>query len=79
MNQKFRLVIVSATAILWVASRALAGPNDYMFQPVKTQVQQGDDVIVAVRLIHKKTRKPVSNAEITIKRIDMKSGRQWAK
>ncbi len=58
-------------AILGTTSTAIAGPDDYAFEPVKAEVKKGDDVIVAVRLLHKATRKPVTDAVITIKRIDM--------
>jgi hypothetical protein len=71
MIRKFSLAIVVAGAMLWAGDTALAGPNDYMFEPVKAQLKQGDDVVLAVRLIHKKTRKPVTNAEVILKRIDM--------
>jgi hypothetical protein len=71
MMRKFNLTVVIAGAMLWAADIALAAPKDYMFEPVTAQLKQGDDVVVAVRLIHKKTRKPVSNAEVILKRIDM--------
>ncbi len=42
-----------------------------MFEPVKAEVKKGDDVIVAVRLKHKPTGKPVTDAVIVTTRIDM--------
>jgi len=48
-----------------------AGANDYVFEPVKGEVKKGDDVIVSVRLKHKATGKPVSDAVIIQTRIDM--------
>src|SRR6201988_2545376 len=48
-----------------------AGANDYVFEPVKAEVEKGDDVVVAVRLKHKASGKPVSDAVIVQTRIDM--------
>ena len=42
-----------------------------MFEPVNAEVKKGDDVIVSVRLKHKPTGKPVADAIIVQKRIDM--------
>src|SRR5712692_8710219 len=50
---------------------AFAGANDYVFEPVKAEVKKGDDVVVAVRLKHKASGKPVSDAVIVQTRIDM--------
>ena len=50
---------------------AFAGANDYVFEPVNTQVKKGDDVIVSVRLKHKTTGKSVTDAVIVRTRIDM--------
>jgi len=58
-------------AILGMASTAVAGPDDYVFEPVKAEVKRGDNAIVAVRLKHKATGKAVTDAVIVIKRIDM--------
>jgi hypothetical protein len=65
-----KMGLLAAGGALWVTA-AWGGPDDYRFEPLKSQLKQGDDVVVAVRLIHKKTRKPVTNAEIILKRIDM--------
>ena len=50
---------------------AFAGADDYVFEPVSTQVKKGDDVIVSVRLKHKPTGKIVTDALIIQTRIDM--------
>jgi hypothetical protein len=42
-----------------------------LFEPVQAEVKRGDDVVVAVRLKHKQTGKPVSDAVIIRTRIDM--------
>jgi hypothetical protein len=53
------------------ASAALADVKDYEFQLVQSEMKKGDGAIVAVRLINKKTGKPVPDAVIFAKRIDM--------
>jgi hypothetical protein len=50
---------------------AFAGAKDYVFEPVKADVKKGDDVIVSVRLKHKATGKPITDAVIIQTRIDM--------
>jgi hypothetical protein len=59
------------TTALSLTTSAFAGANDYVFEPVKAEVKKGDDVIVAVRLKHKPTGKPVPDAVIVTTRIDM--------
>ena len=67
--------IVMAAAIAAVASiasgAALAGGADYAFDPVSPEIKKGDDVVVAVRLTHKLSGKPVSDAVIVRTRVDM--------
>lgn len=68
---KVRLAaVVFATAVSF-SSPAMAGANDYVFEPVSAQIKRGDEVIVSVRLKHKVTGKPVSDAVIVQTRIDM--------
>ena len=50
---------------------AFADINDYEFQLVAPTVQTGADKIVTVRLVSKKTGKPVSDAVIFASRLDM--------
>src|SRR5258705_13613762 len=50
---------------------ALGGANDYVLEPMKAEVRKGDDVVVSVRLKHKATGKPVTDAVIVQTRIDM--------
>src|SRR5258708_22176193 len=54
-----------------LTGHAFAGANDYVFEPVKAEVKKGDDVVVSVRLKHKATGKPVTDAVIAQTRIDM--------
>jgi hypothetical protein len=59
--------------LLWgvFAPAALADVKDYEFQLVQSEMKKGDGAIVAVRLVNKKSGKPVPDAVIFAKRIDM--------
>jgi YtkA-like len=48
-----------------------AAANDYAFEPVQAELKKGDDVVVALRLMHKPTGKAVPDAVIIRTRIDM--------
>jgi len=50
---------------------AKADPRDYEFRLVETAVKQGDGAIIAVKLIDKRSGKPVPDAVIFATRIDM--------
>lgn len=71
MNRK----LLSAGAAFAVAVRlnapAFAAADDYAFEPVNAEIKKGDDAVVAVRLKHKATGKPVTDALIVQSRIDM--------
>jgi YtkA-like protein len=71
MNRKFTLAGAAIAVAVSLNVAALAGANDYVFEPVKPEVKKGDDVVVAVRLKHKTTGKPVTDAVIVQTRIDM--------
>jgi len=49
---------------------ALAGANDYTFEPVKPELKKGN-ATVAVRLVHKPSGKSVADAVIIQTRMDM--------
>jgi YtkA-like len=70
MSRKFILGTAIAVAISQNIT-AFAGANDYVFEPVNTQVKKGDDVVVSLRLKHKPTGKVVTDAVIVQTRIDM--------
>src|ERR1700730_14958941 len=53
------------------ASQALAGIEDYEFQLVQTEVKKGNDAVVAIRLVDKRSGKAVPDAVIFAKRVDM--------
>jgi hypothetical protein len=69
-----RNVLLAGAAIAVAASlagNAFAGANDYAFEPVKADVKSGNEATVAVRLVHKPSGKPVTDAAITQTRLDM--------
>lgn len=57
--------------IAGTANPALADVKDYDFQLVKSEVKQANGAVVDVRLVNTKTQKPVADAVIFAKRIDM--------
>lgn len=68
-----RAALAAAFGVLAVAvtGRALADVKDYEFQLVQGEVKNGDGVEIAVRLVDRRTGKPVPDAVIFAKRIDM--------
>jgi len=71
MIRNFSLVGAVLAFAVNLNGAAFAGANDYVFEPVKAELKRGDDVVVAVRLKHKATGKPVTDAVIVQTRIDM--------
>src|SRR5712691_10291513 len=71
MTSKFMLTGAVLAVAVSLTGAALAGANDYVFEPVKAEVEKGENVVVAVRLRHKATGKPVTDAVIAQTRIDM--------
>ncbi len=71
MNTKYLLAPVFAVAMSLTSAAAWAGAIDYAFEPVAAELKKGDDVVVAVRLLHKPTGKAVSDAVIVRTRVDM--------
>jgi hypothetical protein len=71
MNRK----LLGAGAAFAVAAglnvAAFAAADDYAFEPVKAEMKKGDDVVVSVRLKHKPSGKPVTDAVVVQSRIDM--------
>lgn len=63
---------VAAAALVWLAwaGAAVADIKDYEFQLLDREVKQGEAVI-AVRLVHTPTGKPVPDAVIFATRLDM--------
>ena len=71
MDRKFLLATVAATAVSLISAAAFAGANDYVFEAVNAEMKKGDDLTVAVRLVHKPTGKSIADAVIIRTRIDM--------
>ena len=66
--------IPAATAVLAavsLAASAFAGADDYVFEPVNAEIKSSNVATVAVRLVHKPSGKPVTDAAIVQTRIDM--------
>ena len=71
MTTKYLLAAAFAVGMGLTSAAAWAGVKDYAFEPVAAEFKKGDDVIVAVRLLHKPTGKPVADAVIVRTRVDM--------
>jgi len=71
MTTKYWLATALAFAMSLTSAAAWAGAKDYAFEPVAAELKKGDDVVVAVRLLHKPTGKPVADAVIVRTRVDM--------
>ncbi|WP_205925919.1 FixH family protein [Rhizobium sp. P38BS-XIX] len=64
-------MLLSGLLIIGSATVTLAASQDYEFEPVSTDVKQGQGSLVSVRLIDKRTGKPVTDAVIFTTRMDM--------
>src|SRR6266542_4405990 len=71
MSSKFAFAAMLAVAVSLTSGAAFAAASDYAFEPVTAEMKKGDDVTVAVRLVHKPTGKPVADAVIIRTRVDM--------
>jgi hypothetical protein len=71
MLAKYLLAGAFAVGMSLTAAAAWAGAVDYAFEPVAAELKKGDDVVVAVRLLHKPSGKPVADAVIVRTRVDM--------
>src|SRR5262249_60411647 len=70
MKSRMFFTILALAAAMNLSGYAFAGANDYVFEPVKAELKKGDDVVVSVRLKHKATGKPVTDAVIVQTRTD---------
>lgn len=66
-----KILAAAAVAACLSATAAFAGANDYAFEPVAAEYKKGDDVTVALKLVHKPSGRPVAGAVIIRTRIDM--------
>jgi hypothetical protein len=64
-------MLLAGVLIVGSATITLAASQDYEFQPVSTDVKQGQGSLVSVRLIDKRTGKPIPDAVIFTTRMDM--------
>ena len=71
MTMKYLLAPAFVLAMSLIGAAAWAGAADYAFEPAAPEFKKGDDVIVAVRLVHKPSGKLVPDAVIVRTRIDM--------
>ena len=71
MQWNVLFAVATLATLSLAAPAAFAGADDYVFEPVQAEQTKGDDVTVAVRLVHKPTGKPVADAVIFRTRIDM--------
>jgi len=73
VSRKMRGAFAALVSVFWMtaAPHALADVKDYQFELIQSDVKSGGEVTVSVRLINKKTGKPVPDAVIFAKRIDM--------
>lgn len=70
-NVPVRAAAAALAFIAVSAGAALAGASDYEFQPVASEVKHGPQAEVAVRLVDKRSGKPVPGAVIFTTRMDM--------
>jgi hypothetical protein len=54
-----------------LTTAALGAPEHYEFQLVETSIPQGDDAVVTIRLVDRRTGTPVDGAVIFATRMDM--------
>lgn len=66
-----RAILGSLAIVLAATTTSFAAATDYEFQLVQPEVAHGPDATVAVRLIDKRTEKPVPDAVIFTTRMDM--------
>jgi len=71
MKPIIRALAIVASLALIVATRALASPDDYTFEPLKVEVKNGSASELAVRIINKSTGKPVEGVVLFRTRLDM--------
>ncbi len=64
-------IAAASIGLVTLAPSAWADVQDYEFQLVQSEAKKGDGAVIAVRLVNKRTGKPVPDAVIYAKRIDM--------
>src|SRR5438874_11386911 len=74
MTQKFILVGAVLAIVAALMTGACAGADDYVFEAVQPEIKASNVATLAVRLVHKANRKPVTDATIVDTRIEMAPG-----
>jgi len=64
-------MLLAGVLIAGSATASFATSQDYEFQPISTNVKEGQGSLVSVRLIDNRTGKPVPDAVIFTTRMDM--------
>ena len=71
ISQITKVFLAALTVACAFVGPAYAGANDYAFEAVQSEVEKGEGVTVAVRLLEKSSKKPVQDAVIIGSRLDM--------
>lgn len=71
MKSKYLLASAVVVALSFANAAAFAAADDYTFELTAAEWKKGDDVVVALRLTHKPSGKPVADAVIVRTRVDM--------
>jgi YtkA-like len=70
-NRSALIATLTGLAIILAYGPAIAGANDYGFEPVVADVRNGERANLAVRLVHLPAGKPVAGAIVFRTRLDM--------
>lgn len=73
MESKFalRAAMLALVSLIAPFETVQAAPKDFEFQLVQSEIKQGNDAVVAVKLIDKRTGAPVEQAVVFTTRMDM--------
>lgn len=66
-----RAAMLALASVIAASQSAEAQPQDYEFQLVEHEIKQGSDAVVAVRLVDKRSGRPVGDAVVFTTRMDM--------
>lgn len=71
VTRKFVLTGAAVAILVTLTDVILAGANDYVFEPVQTEIKTSNVATIAVRLLHKPSGRSVTDAVIVQMRIVM--------
>ncbi len=69
-SQSLKIASLGLAAVMF-ASQAFAAASDYEFQAISNEIKASDSAELAVRLVHKPTKKAVPGAVLFRTRLDM--------